>query len=66
VPQPPHKRVILLHIACLGGELLEPFAKRSVERFVLGSRNESRLFDQVLFSAESYVFHTGTVYTVLV
>src|ERR1019366_8143233 len=59
----PHECIYLLPISRLGGEVQQPFPKGCVEGFALRPGNQSRLLDQIFVGAESYVFHTITVYT---
>src|SRR5437868_11622803 len=48
--------------AGLGGELLQPFPKSCVQRFVLRPSCQPRLLDEVLFGAESNIFHLYSVH----
>jgi len=46
--------------------MLEPLAECGIQRFVFRLSDAPRLLDQRFISAESNVFHTGIVYTILV
>jgi len=61
-----HQRVVLLVAPGLGGELLEPFAKSSIQRLAPSASDGSGPFDQILVRAQCNVLHSTLVYTIFV
>jgi len=50
----------------LGGELLEPFAKSSIQRLAPSASDGSGPFDQILVRAQCNVLHSTLMYTIFV
>ena len=61
-----HERVDSRAASGLRGILLQPFAKGSIQGFVLRTGYEAGLLDQGFFSAQGDIFHPNTVYTISV
>src|SRR5690348_5177633 len=66
VVDPAHESVERCAAACTGSVMLKPLAKRGVQSFALGLGNQPSLFDQGFVRAEGNVFHTNSVYTIVV
>jgi hypothetical protein len=61
-----HQRIDSGASSRLGRILLQPLAEGRIQSLVPSLCHQACLLDQVLISAQSYIFHTGTVYTILV
>jgi hypothetical protein len=61
-----HQSVELLRAATSCCKLFQPFAEHGIERLVLRFGQQARLLDQLLIRTEGNVFHTKTVYTIVV
>ncbi len=59
----PHQSIHRCAASRLRRILLQPLAESGIERLTPRPRYQSGLFDQALFRAEGYVFHTTIVYT---
>jgi hypothetical protein len=65
-PESLHQGIVFLGLACLSGELDEPFAERLIEGALLCAGELARLLDKLFISTERNIFHTKTVYTIFV
>ena len=65
-PEPLHQGGVLLGLACLLGELDEPFAERVIKGTLLSTRELTCLINQLFICAECNILHTNTVYTIFV
>ena len=65
-PESLHQGIVFLGLACLSGELDEPFAERLIEGTLLCPGELARLLDKLFISTERNIFHTKTVYTIFV
>ncbi len=61
-----HQRIECLCVGFAGCELSKPFAEGLIEGPSLCASNSPRLLDKIFFGAQGDVFHTRTVYTILV
>jgi hypothetical protein len=65
-PESLHQGIVFLGLACLSGELDEPFAERLIEGALLCPGELTRLLDKLFISTERNILHTKIVYTIFV
>jgi glutamate racemase len=61
-----HQTVVLFDITLARGIFFQPLAKGRVQSFVLRASGLAGAFDESLFRAQGYIFHTEIVYTISV
>jgi len=66
VSQPAHKGIESWAASGAGGVQLKPFPKCSIQSLTFGLSHKPRLLNQGFIGAQSNVFHTKLVYTILV